>query len=85
MTTAHLDKKDCPMTTCTKDPARSPLRARLCSIENANRLAVQVADDAESDTVVLRTGDPVQPYRVVLANCAIDGKVVARTVKCSRA
>lgn len=71
------------MTTPPKDAAGSQLRARLCSIENANRLAVQVADDAQSDTVVVRTGDPVQPYRVVLANCAVAGNIVSRTVKCS--
>lgn len=71
------------MTTRTKDAPGSPLRDRLCSIENANRLAVQVAEDAESETVVVRTGNPVQPYRVVLANCATDGYIVSRTVKCS--
>lgn len=71
------------MTTRTTHAAASPLRARLCSIENANRLAIQVAEEAQSDTVVLRTGNPVQPYRVVLANSAIGGNIVSRTVKCS--
>lgn len=72
------------MTTRTKSAAGSPLRARLCSIENANRLAVQVADEADSDTVVVRTGNPEQPYRVVLANCAGEEQIVSRTVRCSR-
>ncbi len=70
------------MTTRTKSAAGSPLRARLCSIENANRLAVQVADEADSDTVVVRTGNPVQPFRVVLANCAEDSDIVSRTLNC---
>lgn len=72
------------MTTCPKSAAGSPLRARLCSIENANRLAVQVADEADSDMVVIRTSNPVQPYLVVLANCAEDSEIVSRTVGGSR-
>ena len=60
----------------------SPLRARLCSIENANRLAVKVADEAASDAVVVRTGNPVQPYRVLLAYCAEDRDIVSRTLTC---
>lgn len=63
----------------------SPLRARLCSIENANRLAVMVADEAASDAVVVRTGNPVQPYRVLLANCAEDRDIVSRTLTCEEA
>lgn len=70
------------MTNRTKAATDSPLRARLCSIENANRLAVQVADEADSDTVVVRTGNPVQPFRVVLANCAEDADIVSRTLNC---
>jgi hypothetical protein len=72
------------MTTRTKPVAGSPLRAQLCSIENANRLAVQVADDVASDTAVVRTGNPDQPFRVVLANCVGDAQIVSRTVRCSQ-
>ena len=71
------------MTSRTKSAAGSPLRARLCSIENANRLAVMVADDVASDTAVVRTTNPDQPYRGVLANCAGDEQIVSRTVRCS--
>lgn len=71
------------MSTRSKTANRSPLRARLCSIENANRLAVMVADDAEADTVVVRTGNPVQPFRVILANCASEQDIVSRTLSCS--
>jgi hypothetical protein len=72
------------MQTRTKTPG-SPLRARLCSIENANRLAVQVAEEAASDAVVVRTGNPVQPYRVLLANCVEAHDVVSRTLTCEEA
>lgn len=72
------------MTTRIKSAVGSPLRARLCSIENANRLAVMVAEDVASDTAVVRTGNPDQPFRVVLANCAGEEKIVSRTVRCSR-
>jgi hypothetical protein len=65
--------------------AGSPLRARLCSIENANRLAVQVADAAARDAVVVRTGNPDQPYRVLLANCADERDIVSRTLTCDAA
>jgi hypothetical protein len=71
------------MTTRTKPIIGSVLRARLCSIENANRLAIQVADEADCDTVVVRTGNPVQPFRVVLANCAESADIVSRTLNCS--
>ena len=42
-----------------------------------------VADDVASDTAVVRTTNPDQPYRVVLANCAGDEQIVSRTVRCS--
>lgn len=67
----------------SKAASGSALRARLCSIENANRLAVMVADEAASDTVVVRTGNPVQPFRVILANCASERDIVSRTLSCS--
>lgn len=70
------------MTTRTKSVVGSVLRSRLCSIENANRLAIQVADEADCDTVVVRTGNPVQPFRVVLANCADSADIVSRTLNC---
>lgn len=70
------------MTNRIKSAAGSPLRSLLCSIENANRLALQVADEADSDMVVVRTGNPVQPFRVVLANCAEDSDIVSRTLNC---
>lgn len=67
----------------SKAASGSALRARLCSIENANRLAVIVADEAASDTVVVRTGNPAQPFRVILANCANEQDIVSRTLSCS--
>jgi hypothetical protein len=45
-------------------------RKALCSIENANRVAAQTADTAHSNIAVVKTSHPLQPFRVVLANCA---------------
>jgi arginine/ornithine N-succinyltransferase beta subunit len=70
------------MSNSTQAISKSSLRARLCSIENANRLAVQVADEVNSDTAVVRTGNPAQPFRVVLANCAGEADIVSRTLNC---
>jgi hypothetical protein len=48
----------------------SKQRKTLCSIENANRVAAQTADTAHSNIAVVKTCHPLQPFRVVLANCA---------------
>lgn len=59
---------------------RSPKRARLCSIENANRVASQVAERMAADTAVVKTGNPLQPFRVVLASRASPARIVTRVV-----
>jgi hypothetical protein len=64
-------------------PKRSAKRAKLCSIENANRVATQVADRILSDTAVVKTGNPLQPFRVVLASNAPQGRTVSRVVTCN--
>ena len=64
-------------------PKRSAKRAKLCSIENANRVATQVADRILSDTAVVKTGNPLQPFRVVLASAAPQGRTVSRVVTCN--
>lgn len=66
----------------TDNPAstRSPKRARLCSIENANRVAGQVAERIAADTAVVKTGNPLQPFRVVLASKAPPTRTVTRVV-----
>ena len=53
-----------------KKSVLSQQRNALCSIENANRVAAQTADTAHSNTAVVKTCHPLQPFRVVLANCA---------------
>jgi len=65
------------------DPIRSPKRARLCSIENANRIATKVAEHIRGDTAVVKTGNPLQPFRVVLASKATPGRTVSRVVTCN--
>ena len=64
-------------------PKPSSKRAKLCSIENANRVATQVADRILGDTAVVKTGNPLQPFRVVLASDAPEGRTVSRVVTCN--
>lgn len=64
-------------------PARSSKRARLCSIENANRIATRVAEHVQSDTAVVKTGNPLQPFRVVLASKAAPRRTVSRVLTCN--
>lgn len=64
-------------------PPRSSKRARLCSIENANRIATRVAEHVQGDTAVVKTGNPLQPFRVVLASKAAPGRTVSRVVTCN--
>lgn len=64
-------------------PERSPKRGRLCSIENANRVATRVAEHILTDTAVVKTGNPLQPFRVVLASKAALGRTVSRVVTCN--
>ena len=62
---------------------RSSKRARLCSIENANRIATKVAEHVQGDTAVVKTGNPLQPFRLVLASKAAPGRTVSRVVTCN--
>jgi hypothetical protein len=64
-------------------PQRSSKRARLCSIENANRIATRVAEHVQGDTAVVKTGNPLQPFRVVLASKAAPWRTVSRVVTCN--
>lgn len=59
-----------------KKSSLSQHRKTLCSVENANRVAAQTADTAHSNTAVVKTCHPLQPFRVVLANCALDEDLV---------
>ena len=42
-----------------------------------------VADRILSDTAVVKTGKPLQPFRVVLASNAPQGRTVSRVVTCN--
>lgn len=43
----------------------SPLRARLASFEHAYSVATQLREATGRDQFVVRTGDPIQPFRVI--------------------
>ena len=59
-----------------KKSSLSKQRKTLCSIENANRVAAQTADTAHSNIAVVKTRHPLQPFRVVLANCVTQEDLV---------
>ena len=44
---------------------RSPKRKTLCSRANADRVAYRLCDSTDENVAVVRTGDELQPYRVV--------------------
>lgn len=56
----------------------SPLRARLASFEHAYTLAVRLSILRDSDMFVVRTGNPVQPYRITTSAPANDEQMVFR-------
>ncbi len=60
----------------------SDKRKALCSIEHANRVATQVAERTSTDTAVVSTDNPLQPYRVVLARHAPTRRIVSRVLTC---
>jgi hypothetical protein len=51
-------------------PNRSPKRMTLCSRAHADRVAIQLCETTDADVAVVRTGDELQPYRVVAADHA---------------
>ncbi len=53
-------------------PDLSPKRLLLCSRENANRVASRLFDERPERVSIVRTGDPLQPFRVCTAPSAGD-------------
>ena len=51
-------------------PKFDPRRQILCGRANAERLAVRMSEGSGTDHAVVRTGSPLQPFRVIPA---IDG------------
>jgi hypothetical protein len=47
--------------------ALSPKRLLLCSRENANRVASRLFDERPGRVAIVRTGNPLQPFRVCAA------------------
>lgn len=43
----------------------SPKRKTLCSRTHADRIALQLCESTDENVAVVRTGDEIQPYRVV--------------------
>lgn len=56
----------------------SPLRARLASFDNAYALATRISAVSGRNMFVVRTGNPIQPYRVTAVPPANDEMTVLR-------
>ena len=56
------------MSSFTPPNARSDKRKTLCSRAHADRVAYQLCDTTDADVAVVRTGDAMQPYKVVAAD-----------------
>lgn len=63
------------MTAPGLDAASARARARLCSRENAHRVALRLFEERRQAVQVVRTRDPARPYRVLAAGQAIEGDV----------
>ena len=53
----------------------SPSRARLCSRENAHRVASRAFETSRRAVKVVRTGEPLQPFRVAPLEDVVSGDV----------
>ena len=51
------------------DPGLSPKRLLLCSRENAQRVATRLFDLQPGRVSIVRTGNPLQPFRVCTMPC----------------
>lgn len=56
----------------------SPLRAKLCAFENAYACAIQRRSATGRNQFVIRTGNPIQPFRVTATLPVDDEDVVVR-------
>ncbi|MDR7103885.1 hypothetical protein [Croceicoccus sp. BE223] len=53
-------------------PGFSPKRLLLCSRENANRVASRLFDERPGRVSIVRTANPLQPFRVCTTTVAGD-------------
>ena len=58
------------MTISTRAPRPSAKRQILCSRLHARRLAGQIVDATGERVSIVRTGDPLQPFRVMRGDVA---------------
>ncbi|WP_263588840.1 hypothetical protein [Sphingopyxis sp. GC21] len=56
----------------------SPLRARLAGFDHAYALAIRLSSLSDCDLFVVRTGNPIQPYRLTAKPPANDEQMVLR-------
>lgn len=65
------------MTAVPDAPRLSPRRAELASFEHAYAVALRIHARTGRMQLILRTGDPVQPYRVAAHGGEQEGTVLA--------
>lgn len=58
-------------------PLLSPQRGRLAGYDHAYRVAVQKRTASGRDQFILRTGNPLQPYRITSRHPAHSEQVLA--------
>ncbi|SNS68633.1 hypothetical protein SAMN06295912_11278 [Sphingomonas laterariae] len=56
----------------------SPLRSRLAGFENCYRIALQRRTMSGRDQFVVRTGNPIQPFRVTTRRPRTDENLALR-------
>ena len=56
----------------------SALRARLAGFDHAYALAIRLSSLCDRDLFVVRTGNPIQPYRVTARPPVNDEQMVLR-------
>ena len=54
----------------------SPLRSRICDFDRAYALAIRIRETTGRHQFVLRTGDPIQPFRITETRPAMDEGLV---------
>ncbi len=58
----------------------SPARKRLCSRENAERVAYRIFEETGDDMRVVRRADSLQPYKVELTTSIPNGEIAVQLI-----
>lgn len=70
-----------PMLAIQIPQERSTARDRLCSRPNAERVALRLFEATQHNVAVVRTANPLQPFRVILSADVADEAVEVEMVR----